>query len=296
MVELKYVKKRKRRRIVAIATLISLLGATSLGIIAFLGRNTGTFTVALDTGKVSLSLSQSEAFTNPTSFIRVNGLQYLQQSTYADQKADELDRENSNGIESRNFFKLTFFIKNMATEIDSSVKYYMHFNITDNRRTVDSENNEYYLDDILRVRIFENDAGSSLHESETYARKKKEVLRDSEGKPIRNADGSDIWQEYLYLSNDELNTRRREHPETKTTDPTYYYGLAKNFEYSENSPDARSGTLATYKTQDFRPGEIKRYTIVCWLEGNDPECIGNGEAWDASSIKLGIQVNGYENQ
>ena len=138
MVELKYVKKRKRRKRVAIGTGICLSGITILGIIAFLGRNTGTFTVALDSGNVSMSLSKSESFENPTSFLRVDGLQHLEQSTYSDQDASELDNENSNGKDfSRCLFKLTFFIKNMAPIEDSAIKYYLNVNMIENHKTTD---------------------------------------------------------------------------------------------------------------------------------------------------------------
>ncbi len=297
MVELKYVKKRKRRKRVAIGTGICLSGITILGIIAFLGRNTGTFTVALDSGNVSMSLSKSESFENPTSFLRVDGLQHLEQSTYSDQDASELDNENSNGKDfSRCLFKLTFFIKNMAPVEDSAIKYYLNVNMIENHKTTDNEGNDYYLDDILRVRIFENDIGSDRHDSVTYARKSNTILRDNDGNVIKDKDGNDIWQERIPLSYSELNERQTKYPETKENDPAFYYGLAENFLYSEKDTNARIGTVATYKTTDFKPGDIKKYTIVCWLEGEDPDCIGNAGSWNASTLKLGIQINGYENE
>ena len=27
------------------------------------------------------------------------------------------------------------------------------------------------------------------------------------------------------------------------------------------------------KTSDFRPGDIDKYTVVIWIEGNDPDCV-----------------------
>ncbi len=297
MVELKYVKKRKRRRKVAIVTTASFVGLSILGIVAFLGRHTGTFTVALDTGDVSLSLSKTKDFSNPTSFIRLDQINYLDQSTYQDQDANELDNEASNN---KNFegalFKLTFYIKNVSNVKDSSVKYYLNINLTENHKTVDSDQNEHYLDDFLRIRVFENDAESQEHSSTTYARKRNQILKDSDGYAIKDSSGNDIWQEYIPLSSTELNERRTEKPNSKTEDPTYYYGLAQNFEYSEKSSDSRTGTVASYTTYNFNPGDIKRYTIVFWLEGEDPDCIGNHDSWSASTLKLGVTINGYENK
>lgn len=296
MVELKYVQKRKRRKRVAIATSVCFSGVTILGLVAFLGRNTGTFTVALDSGQVDLSLSRSESFENPTSFIRINGLQHLEQYTYSEQIAEELDSEASNGNDfNGNLFKLTFYIKNMAPVEDNPVKYYMNINLTENRKTTDNENNDYYLDDILRVRIFENDPKTNAHESITYARKSNTITRDNDGNAIKDKEGNDLWRERIPLSSAELKERQSDNPETKETDPVYYYGLAENFLYSDKDDQARTGTIATYRTMDFKPGEIKKYTIVCWLEGEDPDCIGNASSWNASTLKLGIQVNGYEN-
>ena len=29
------------------------------------------------------------------------------------------------------------------------------------------------------------------------------------------------------------------------------------------------------RTEDFKPGDVDKYTVVIWLEGNDPECVDN---------------------
>lgn len=297
MVELKYVKKRKRRRRVAIATLASFVGCSVLGIVAFLGRHVGTFTISLDTGNVSLALSRTKTFDNPTSFIRLDELNELDQSTYVDQNASELDDEASN---SHNYdgqlFKMTFYLKNMSNVKDSSAMYYFNIELTENHKTVDSDGNEHYLDDFLRVRIFENDGESSTHDSVTYAKKRNQILKDSGGEAIKDGQGNDLWQEYIPLSQTELTERQTSSPASKTEDPTYYYGLAENFEYSEKSSTARTGTIASYTTKNFAAGDMKRYTIVCWLEGEDPDCVGNRDSWEASTLKLGVTINGYENK
>ena len=33
--------------------------------------------------------------------------------------------------------------------------------------------------------------------------------------------------------------------------------------------------VARTQITDFAPGDITKYTVVIWLEGNDPECIDN---------------------
>ena len=29
----------------------------------------------------------------------------------------------------------------------------------------------------------------------------------------------------------------------------------------------------TTKSEDFKPGDVDKYTILMWVEGNDPECV-----------------------
>ena len=31
-------------------------------------------------------------------------------------------------------------------------------------------------------------------------------------------------------------------------------------------------TVVKQEIRNFRPGDITKYTVVVWLEGNDPEC------------------------
>ncbi|MEG0571170.1 MAG: hypothetical protein RR497_05955 [Oscillospiraceae bacterium] len=39
------------------------------------------------------------------------------------------------------------------------------------------------------------------------------------------------------------------------------------------APFASSGVVMQSVQQDFEPGQIHKYTIAIWLEGNDPDCI-----------------------
>jgi hypothetical protein len=42
--------------------------------------------------------------------------------------------------------------------------------------------------------------------------------------------------------------------------------------------------------ENFQPGEVDKYTVVIWLEGNDPECIN-----DIIGGELKMQMNLGEN-
>ena len=52
-------------------------------------------------------------------------------------------------------------------------------------------------------------------------------------------------------------------------------------------------TVATLSTKGFTKGEIKRYTIVTWLEGEDIDAQGNPPK--GGNLKLGVTINAYEN-
>ena len=60
MYDLQYVKKRRRKKIAALVSLFTGIGITSLVIVSFLGRTTGTFSVSIRNSSVRLSLSQKE--------------------------------------------------------------------------------------------------------------------------------------------------------------------------------------------------------------------------------------------
>ena len=40
----------------------------------------------------------------------------------------------------------------------------------------------------------------------------------------------------------------------------------------ETQPFLTETIVSLGKIEDYRPGAIKRFTIVMWLEGDDPEC------------------------
>ncbi len=50
-----------------------------------------------------------------------------------------------------------------------------------------------------------------------------------------------------------------------------------NFEFVEGADDMNleDYVLMNDKTEDVKPGDVVKYTIVTWIEGNDPECIND---------------------
>ena len=276
MVKLEYVKKRKRKKRAAIIAAICSLGLGVFILVSFLGRFVGTFTVSINTGSVKLSLADDQAYTSPTSYLKLDAIAPFGLTTYTNlaSNADEIDNENSthgyrksaSGEETLTYFKYTFYVKNSG-EITS--QYDLKVNITKNTPSDDGR----YLDVILRVMIYENDADSDEHKYIVYARKSKNP-NETYGLDV------DPYQEYIsYKSPDRAAAFGEEFP-----------GFAEMFE-----TDDLTGTIATLHVPNFAKDDIKRYTIVAWLEGEDQQTVGN-EAPEGANLKLGVTINAYENE
>ena len=274
MVELEYVKKRKRKKVVAVLTGLASLGVGVLVLVSFLGRFVGTFTVSLDAGSVKLSLSDNSSFDSPTSYIKIDSLPAFDLTSYTNlPSAREIDNENSpytygvktdsKGNSSMNYFKYTFFVKNSGT---IPADYDLKINITKN----DPSDDGRYLDSILRVMVYEN-SSEEEHSYTVYA-KKSEKENNSYG----FEEGETTYKEYISYDNP---TKAERHGDT-------FPGFAEMFE-SEN-------TIVTLPVRNFQQDEQKRYTFVAWLEGEDEQA--NGTPPEGGNLKLGVTINAYENQ
>ncbi len=272
MVELEYVKKRKRKKLAGILTAVASAGIGMFVLVAFLGKYTGTFTVALNTGSVKLSLYKTSQFEDPTSYIKIDTLPPFDLETYERLPSSEnIDNDkhgvdygvekDSFGNEVMKYFKYTFFIKN-----DGSIpaNYEVKVNITKNEPAISDRYGIRYLDQILRVMVYQNDPTIDEHKYTVYAKKSET--------PNQTGYGDTTYKEYLSYGFD------------SATNP--FPAFAEPFE----SPEV----VATIPDPTFLPGESKRYTIVAWLEGNDPQA--QGEAPEGANLKLGVTINAYENK
>ena len=271
MYELGYVKKRKRRRIVLLVGGVSTVVVSTLSTVAFLGRFVGTFSVSLDTGNVGLSLSRDEAFTDPTSFLRIDALPEFQEYTYRDFRNigdDVIDSEKSDlniaasafnddgTIKNLNFFKYTFYIKNVG---DVPCRYDFSLNIVESKASEDGRT----LDDTIRFMVYDNNI-SNEHSKTVYAKRS--------GLPHTNEDGEADYRAPISVS------------ESESSDEYPFEGYAEMFKSSD--------VVTNFSVNNFGIGEIRRYTLVYWLEGfqSDP----NKTAPKGATIKLGVEINGYE--
>ena len=248
---------------------ISLSVVTSLAIIAFLGRFVGTFTVTLETRDVDIALSEKRTSGNNSSFLRVDPIYPFQEFTYSDfdrRFGDEMiDSEDTdyhlganldanNEIDSLNFFKYTFYVKNVGT---TPAKYDFKLNIADNVLSDDGRS----LIDTMRVMVYEDGD--------------KTVFGKSEAIPHRGLYGEADYRPPISISEYQADQEKEEFP-----------GYAEVFTSSK--------VVTTFSRLTINVGEAKRYTIVSWLEGFQSS--STEPAPKGATIKLGVEINAYENE
>lgn len=277
MYDLPLVKKRRRRKIASFVALFSAIGITALVIVSFLGRTVGTFTVSLKNTDVSLSLSETKSFDQPSSYLHLGKLNGLRETSFDSLPAHAiLDDEKTpydygkildekGNIDSLQFIKYTFYIRNVG---NSPAEYNLAINITD--RTESKDDTYRVLDDTLRVMVYENDGSDdNAHDYTVYA---KETPAGYE-----NTDkyGNKTNREFISGPVPSSHREDDEHP------------LAETF--------LSTRSIAKYNVKNFAKGDIKRYTIVLWLEGYDEDSSDDEEYPEGATIKLGVNIAAYEN-
>ena len=260
------VKRKKRIRTVTIATIIGAIGVIVLSIVAFLGQSVGTFTVNLNNQGVSLTLSETSDFQNTTSHLNASGFEnftgahtykwFLTSSNYSFDKIHNETTDYTIAKEAKGngirFFKYTFFIYNNG---NLNASYDLSVYISDN--SVKPQNGANDIETYLRLMVFE---GQGNYDGTVYAY--HSLTREP------NEDGS-FKPEYICTE-----------PKSPT-DP----GEAQIFS------DEQAGNMELAKITNYLdPNDFRMYTLLFWLEGNDPEC---EKIPDQASLRIGATINAY---
>ncbi|MCQ2771675.1 MAG: hypothetical protein MJ238_00140, partial [Bacilli bacterium] len=248
MIDLAYVKKKRRKKIAAIAGGVGTLGAVALIILAMLGRRIGNFTVKMENHGVTLGLLSAMEENDSTTFMSLNATPEYAPYQYAhmmDHNEDSyIDSKESNGqvgdrtdgdgnVTGMYFFKYTFFVKNLGK---TDAIYNTKFFIDDSTKP---SNVNYDLADLLRVKYFDNAATSDEHAYDIYAKKEVKSHYDENGKENYDA----------YVGLDDTNA--------------IFGGYATQFQDDET---------VFYRTgSELKAGESRRITFVMWLEVTDAQ-------------------------
>ena len=277
MIEQRYVKKRKRRKLVAFFSGVATLGMATLILVSFLGKYSGSFTVSLNKGNVKISLCTTENFGDGTgegdvgevaSYLKVDDLKPFDQMTYLSLPSDDIiDTQDTtwvigeNSSKTLNFFKYTFFVKNMGS---ISADYNLTVRILESTPAVDGRK----IDKLLRVMFYANDGyKKDSHNRTVYAMQSES--------PNKDENGEITYNEYISLSPSQAERARVPFP-----------GFATPFESDD--------VVVSFPVNYFDQSDMNRYTIVTWVEGYDPQSTGQ-EAPEGASVKLGVEISAYEN-
>lgn len=268
-----YAKKYRKKLITNIVLITSLVAITGLVIISYIGNLVGNYTIRIDRGTQYLSMADNVEFNNPTSRLRAEMLKGTYPITVdylpSDEEIESQDGSHNGMVDEINngrYLAYTFYIRNVGGR---AFEYSNSISVEELYQPIDNQG--YGLDEILRVRVYENPVEyledgtiKTTHNSTTYAKATRHVV-DNEGSiPDDSRECVGRYEDDSYQVCAGNNNYR-----------------AQQF-YSED--------MIVYQEEKvLHPNETIRYTIVMWLEGNDPECSGNLPG--SSSITLGMKFS-----
>lgn len=252
MVDLSFIRKRKAKKIVALVG--SLCGATVvvLSAVALLGQKAAPLTVKLSNSGASLALYKSEFENEHKSFLLATDSKPYTEITEPALRAYEGVLDIDDS-------------KPLETPDQKSFQFYQYtFYLTNTGATAADytlsvnlsypHRSSFDLADVLRVRFYENDGSDKLaHEFKTYAK-------------------------HSSTYNSDLGEYEPEHISDKQSP------LAEKFE--------NSSTVLTKTVSAFAPNQVTRYSLVAWIEGEDPQ--STGPAPVDSGIALGVNISAHE--
>lgn len=277
----KYARRRKERNIALIVAGVGLVGVLMLSIVSFLGKVSGQFTIKMDprVAPTTMKLLDKPVDGTHKEILTAEGLTNAQVTTASRvfEYVDTLKEDNNlngshnmsktittNGEETKLEFALiyTFYAENVSQNEDAIFDYQM--TIDD---YVSPTNAAYQPYTYLRVALFENPyvtEGNGKHDVSIYA------LEST------NLNANNDYRECLSTSHTVDSLRK----------PAYNY---QNNGYCEPFEDPY--TIFNRQGIVLEPRKMMRFTVVAWLEGNDPEC--RGEAPEDCSFTFSMNFTAH---
>ena len=266
MVNLAYIRKRKARRIIVAVALGCAATALVIGAIAMLGQKASPFTVKLSNAGANLSLStKGDEATNegrvyimaddiPEYCVYSEKLLNTKQNIDSEYTDSEFSYDDQNKEIATRFFKLTFFVENKG---DTPADYDLRLTMSN---PTNLAANRFDIDSILRVRFYEN----KMFEDESLNEHNEPVTYAKRSATPHEVGSEIVWKEYI---SDETS------------------GFAEEF--------LSSKLILKSHVANLKKGEKIRNTFVLWLEGNDPECVGE-EVPENGGLILGVDISAHE--
>lgn len=281
MLDLTYLKKKRRKKIVAAITIIASVGIIILSIVALLAKQPGVFTVSMTNGSANLGLSKDPEVLDPVPYLSEKTNTAYREYTYDAfdvdfeegglpyfddpyRTAPEATGEGTN--KTIPFFKYTFFIKNLGTK---AADYTLSLNMS---QVGINTSNAQGVESSLRVAFFEN-----------YDHTEGE---GDDAIPYHLEDhGHKI---YAFTNHREKPTRNPETGELEYPAEQISEGCT-----DLATPFVSNRVILNSEVKGFKPNQVVRYTFVIWIEGSDIDCQGD---YPNNTLKLGVTVNAVESK
>lgn len=229
---------------------IFLLGV--LFVIAIFFHNMGRFTVTVDSElqKRGIYLFESIKFENPKTRLFSVALEECDNININDLPLDLNEKEgNCNG---KNYIAYTFYLKNGGQEV---VDYEYSLNIGDSTKNVD---------EAVWILLYKNGEYEMFAKARADGTFERQYTYD-EYEILSQANKSD---EHIYNLSKEDNGLLT--IEDKERLGIYDVDGLMEIRASKFVSD---NIITKEIVKDFKPGEYDKYTVVAWLEGEDPECV-----------------------
>ena len=254
MYELDYVNKRKKKRRAVIFGSIGTIGIATFAIVAFLGRYVGSFTVSLESKNVDLTLSEHSSFEDKSSFLTVKNVPSFQEFTYR------------------------------------------HFNEYGGNAALDDEKNDSMYGanpnnetlNFFKYTFFLKNEGVEPAKYD-FSLKIKENVASQDGRTLEDTLRVIVFdngKDTIYAKGNLNSPAPVSVSEEQATEQYPFEGYATNFASSDE-------VMHEYGVEII-PGELRRYTIVTWLEGFRSS--SKTTAPKGATMKLGVEINAYEKQ
>ena len=279
----KRVRRQSRRRTIVIILLVflsivALLAGATYAIMQFVDESNFRVTVS-HTGTAWLSLSKDYEFTNPTSVLDVTAPKNMDNCTlcnYLDHKLEEIYGTNGayNGEGSKEYFIATsFYLKNTSTE---AISY---------REIITLGRTMKGMEKAIRVMVIK-DIDPPDDEDHGQISVYAAPQSDAHGKTITDDEGNAVREEVVPPGGALLEYKPQHmldyqnfsfDPEDFTEGGVW---LAKPF--------LGNGYVMNSELYPLEVGQIVKYTVIIWLEGQDPQCV---DAILGGQVKLSVEFS-----
>ena len=242
-------KSVKWKRRAGIALVISLLILLLLWIISWLLTTIGDLVISVDSGaaKKGITISANEDGSDPQTKLYANMVKDVTNITY-DWLPATLDMEGFGNHNGRNYMAYTFQLTNNGKETIDYVS------------TLKAVRAAKSADEACRIMVYRNG------EPAVYAKENMGLTTDDNSpEPYEKIFKKVIPENYNAPTSEEIE-KAAEEPQNKEP-------VEVTDEPLEITQWDDKTTVFTNTREGIEPGETDKYTIVMWIEGEDPECI-----------------------